>query len=182
MSENSNFSVRTNKQENFFNDCVEYGSKEILKWTIITCALVNVHTVGTCSKTVALKTCEVVLIIYWIYEYRIQSRIRQKLMRSTSIAIFCGETALYVLRTLGVRHTVAATTPIVIQWKWPNNNNSDGRNWFALKLQKYFELVVKPLASVMFGYSSTGNHRLHQSVQILTHQQNTIHLVFSLTF
>ena len=36
-------------------------------------------------------------------------------MRSTSIAIFCGETALYVLRTLGVRHTVAATTPLVIQ-------------------------------------------------------------------
>ena len=36
-------------------------------------------------------------------------------MRSTSIAIFGSEAALYVLRTLGVRHTVAATTPIVIQ-------------------------------------------------------------------
>ena len=92
-------------------------------------------------------------------------------MRSTSIAIFCGETALYVLRTLGVRHTVAATTPIVIQWKRANDDNWDGLNWFALKIQKYFELVVKPLASVMFGYSSTGNHRLHQSVQILTRHQ-----------
>ena len=55
-------------------------------------------------------------------------------------------------------------------------------NWFALKIQKYFELVVKPLASVMFGYSSTGNHRLHQSVHILTRHYNTTHHVFAITF